>query len=490
VQQSGSNTFQKSNSTAQKSNSISLLRAAASLVSLSLIIACGGGGGSGAASQPVQLGAALPEVGDFIAITQKSVSLPESSRVGSVVVSRSGQASGASSVQYRFVAGTAGLDSDFRGLSGTLNWADGDSSDRTIEFLVESDTFPEANETFEIELFDAVGNNELGINDSVTVAITDSPCSETIPASMANSFVLSAPCYQLNGQATFGPGGQLSISPGTTIIAAVGSAITFTGSSTLNSEGTSSLPVIIKGADTGAGVWNGFDLRSTSALHRISHTEIRNAETAVHLRAGALGLFNNNVLQDIADAGVVLPLSQAETLQAQNTFINTAGGIEVTGSKVDAGQSVTLPAQSTHYVLSGGLIIEGTLTLAPGTDLRMGADVPVLVLGNGAISAMGTADQPINISGVESRQGFWNGIQYVSAVSSANRFAHTTIAHGGGDPARAGNIIIDGLGTTITMQNCALNDSAGYGIVYDSLSFQVELSDISFQGNQSGEQSM
>jgi len=365
-------------------------------------------------------------------------------------VSRNGNASGVSSVQYRFVAGTASPDTDFRGHTGTLDWPDGDSTDRTIEFVVESDALSEGDETFKIELFDAVGNDELGINDSVTVAITDSPCSEHIPASMANNFALSAPCYQLNGAATFGPGGQLRISPGTTIIAAAGSAITLTG----------------------------------------SYTEIRNTENAVQLRAGAFGLFNNNVLQDTAGAGVILPLTQADSLQAQNTFINTAGGIEIIGSKIDAGQSVALPAQSTHYVLSGGLVIEGTLSLAPGTDLRMGADVPVLVLGNGAVSAVGTANQPINISGVEPRQGFWNGIQYVSAVSSANRFAHATIAHGGGDPARAGNIIIDGLGTTITMQNCALNDSAGYGIVYDSSSFQVELSDISFQGNLSGEQSM
>jgi len=78
----------------------------------------------------------------------------------------------------------------------------------------------------------------------------------------------------------------------------------------------------------------------------------------------------------------------------------------------------------------------------------------------------------------------------VSSASAANRFEHVTIAHGGGDPARAGNIIVDGLDTTISMQNCALNDSAGYGIVYDSLSFQVELIDVTFQGNRVGEQSM
>ena len=464
------------------------------LGSLALVTACGSGGGDGSGRESetpaAQLGAALPVEGDFIAIMQEAISVPESSRAGNVVVTRHGTADGASSVQYRFVAGSASLDSDYRGTTGTLNWADGESGDRTIEFVIESDAVAEGEESFQIQLFGATGDHELGINDSVTVSITDSSCNATVPTSMTGNTALSAPCYLLSGSATFGPSGQLSISPGTTIIAAAGSGITLVGTSTLNSEGTSFLPVSIKGADSSAGVWRGFNLQSTSALHRIKYTEIHDAENAVHLHSGALALFKDNVMRNISGAGVVLPISQADSIAEQNSFINTVGGIELTGTKIDAGQSVTLPAQSTHYVLSNGIIIEGTVALSAGVDLRMGADVPVLVLGNGAISALGTIDNPVNISGLEPRQGFWNGIQYVSAINTDNRFEHVTIAHGGGDPARAGNIIVDGLDTNITMQNCALNDSAGYGIVYDSSSFQVELSDISFRGNRSGEQSM
>jgi len=488
VQQSGKYTF-------PKLIPAQVLGAAFGLGFLGLVTACGGGSGgaspsTGTEAPAVQLGAALPLEGDFIAIKQKSISIPESNRTGNVVVSRQGNAAEASSVSYRFVAVSASADTDFRGVDGTLNWAAGDSGDRSIGFVVESDLLIEGDEAFRIELFNATGVQELGVNDSVAVAITDSPCSATIPSSMANDTVLSAPCYQLNGAAMFGPNGQLSISPGTTIIAAAESTITLTGTSTLNSEGTPMLPVTIKGAENGAGVWNGFALQSSSALHRINHTEIRNANNAVHLHAGAFALFNNNVLRDNSGAGVVLPMTDVDTLDAQNTFINTVRGIELVGSNIDAGQTIRLPAQSTHYVLSNGLIIDGTLELIAGTDLRMSADVPVLVLSNGVISALGTADKPINISGVESRPGYWNGIQYASATSTANRFEHVTIAHGGGDPARAGNIIVDGLDTAITMQNCALNDSAGYGIVYDSSSFQVMLTGVSFTANRLGEQSM
>jgi len=369
-----------------------MLRVALVWGSLALVTACGSGGGGGdgqnafSQSPAAQLGAVLPTDGDFIALAHTSISLPESSRTGSVVVSRMGDVNGISTVQYRFVSGSAGAGSDFNGVDGTLTWADGENGQRTIPFQIESDVQTEGEETFQIELFNATGAHELGINDSVTVAITDSACSASIPATMSGNTILSEPCYRLSGSATVGPSGQLDIRPGTTIVAAAGSGITFTGSSTLNAEGNPSLPVIVKGADNKPGAWNGFNLQSTSALHRINHTHIRNANNAVQLHAGGFASFNNNLLRDNSGAGVVLPMTDVDTIQTQNTFINTVRGIEILGSSIDAGQSLSLPAQTTHYVLSNGLIIAGTLELLPGTDLRMGADVPVLVLDTGVIS--------------------------------------------------------------------------------------------------------
>lgn len=471
-------------------------RLAAGLSFLVLITACGSGSGDGSGTgssaelAPVQLGAALPVEGDFIAIVQKSIGIAESGRSGEIVVSRYGDTTGVSSVSYRFVSESANANDDYRGVDGTLNWTDGESGERSIGFLVESDLLAEGDETFRMELFDAQGMHTLGINDSVTVSITDSPCTAKLPATISANMTLSAPCYQLTGLSTVGPAAQLSISPGTTIIASDKSGITFTGSSTLNSEGSFALPVTIKGETDKPGAWSGVSLQSTSALHRISNTEIANANNAVNVRSGGLALFNNNVFRNNAGAGIVLPIVDVETLQTQNSFINTSRGIELVGSNIEQGQKITLPAQSTHYLLSNGLIINGTLELEAGTDLRMAADVAVLVLSNGVVSALGTVDKPINISGLEPRQGYWNGIQYVSALSTDNRFEYVTIADGGGDPARAGNIIVDGLDTTIAMQNCALIRSAGYGIVYDSLSYHVELTATSFKENRLGEQSM
>jgi len=220
--------------------SVPTLRAALGFCALSLISACGSGGGGAADSTqdsaPVQLVAGLPTTGDFIAIAQTRISLPESSRSGKITVARQGNTNGTSSVQYRFVAGSANIDTDFQGADGTLHWNDGEGGEQNIHFLVESDLLSEGDETFQIQLFDATGVSKLGVNDNVVVTVTDSACTASVPASMTNTTVLSAPCYQLNAPATVGSSAQLTISPGTTIIAAARSGITLTGASTLNSE--------------------------------------------------------------------------------------------------------------------------------------------------------------------------------------------------------------------------------------------------------------
>lgn len=468
------------------------LRVALGLGSLAVLSACGGGGGGSGSTEaaPVSLGAALPDAGDFIAIEQTLHSLSESTRTGSVLVSRHGSATGSSTVSYRFIAGSADASSDFRGTDGTLSWSDGDTASKTISFIVASDLDAESAEDFRIELSDLTGQESLGINDSVTVTVEDSACNAVFPTSISADTVLSAPCYQLQQNATVNSTAQLQIPAGTTIFADDAVSITLSDQSTLSIEGDAQLPVFIKSASKQAGSWKGIQLQSNSALHRVQHTEISGAVNVFDLSSGGFALFNNNVLTNNTGAGVRMPLEDADTLGTDNQISTTTRGIELTGSKIVAGQTVRLPAQSTYYVLAGGLINEGTLELAAGTDLRMAADVSVLVLATGAINAVGTAEAPIAIQGLQDRQGYWNGIQYVSSTSANNRFEHVRISHGGGDPARDGNIIVDGLNTRITMQHCALTHSAGYGVVYDSGAFQVDMTDVTFEQNRLGDQSL
>jgi len=78
-------------------------------------------------------------------------------------VSRSGSSEGTVSVDYRTVAGTALAKSDYTAASGTLVFQPGVWS-QTITITVKSDRTREPDETFTVELLNAVGAS---VNDAV-----------------------------------------------------------------------------------------------------------------------------------------------------------------------------------------------------------------------------------------------------------------------------------------------------------------------------------
>ncbi len=93
---------------------------------------------------------------------------------GSVVLTvvRSGAAVGTVSVDYATSSGTAIGGSDFSPANGTLRWADGDSSNKSIRVDVTDDGQNEGDETFALTLSNP-SEAVLGSNSAATVTITD-----------------------------------------------------------------------------------------------------------------------------------------------------------------------------------------------------------------------------------------------------------------------------------------------------------------------------
>jgi len=76
------------------------------------------------------------------------------------VLTRTGSAAGAISVDYSMSGGNADAGVDFQGAtSGTLNWADGDANPKWLEFIINDDGSGEADEYVELTLGNAVGTN-------------------------------------------------------------------------------------------------------------------------------------------------------------------------------------------------------------------------------------------------------------------------------------------------------------------------------------------
>jgi hypothetical protein len=75
-------------------------------------------------------------------------------------------------VKYATANGTAKSTSDYKSVSGTLTWAIGDSSIKTITVPIVNNTTKESAETFSVALSSPSGA-VLGTNKTATITIVD-----------------------------------------------------------------------------------------------------------------------------------------------------------------------------------------------------------------------------------------------------------------------------------------------------------------------------
>ncbi|MEM8963982.1 MAG: PQQ-dependent sugar dehydrogenase [Acidobacteriota bacterium] len=111
--------------------------------------------------------------GGTIELATDSVNVDETAGTVSVEVRRNGSAQGAASVDYATLDGSAIAGDDYTPTSGTLTWADGDSSPKTITVPILDDTVSESLESFQVRLSNAVGAGELGTLVTTEVRIID-----------------------------------------------------------------------------------------------------------------------------------------------------------------------------------------------------------------------------------------------------------------------------------------------------------------------------
>ncbi|MCH7375108.1 ExeM/NucH family extracellular endonuclease [Aeromonas sp. MR19] len=127
----------------------------------------------------------LPPAG-VISLESAVASVEEGSTLTLSVARRDGTY-GEASVSYRISYGSADAN-DVAPLTGTLNWAAGQSDSQTISIPVKSDTLHEGDETFTLELFDASGAS-LGEQRQTLVTIKDKLAPSTIALARASMTV-------------------------------------------------------------------------------------------------------------------------------------------------------------------------------------------------------------------------------------------------------------------------------------------------------------
>jgi uncharacterized delta-60 repeat protein len=111
-----------------------------------------------------------------IGLTSTARSIVETGSAITYTVRRTGGRSGAVGVHYSTTAGDAVAGLDFEETSGSLTWANGDASDRTISIGILDDAEVESDESFAITISAPAGGAQLAASEaSTTIVSNDGP---------------------------------------------------------------------------------------------------------------------------------------------------------------------------------------------------------------------------------------------------------------------------------------------------------------------------
>lgn len=110
--------------------------------------------------------------GGVLELSEAETTADEGDGTATVTVTRSNGSTGAVGISYATANGTATAGADYTATSGTLAFADGETS-KTITVSILEDTLSEANETLTVTLSSPTGGATLGTQSSTTVTVID-----------------------------------------------------------------------------------------------------------------------------------------------------------------------------------------------------------------------------------------------------------------------------------------------------------------------------
>jgi uncharacterized delta-60 repeat protein len=105
--------------------------------------------------------------------TQSSYVTPESEAPPTITVTRTGGTSGVVTALFATSDGTAADGTDYKGVTATVFFSDGDDEPRVVELPITEDTLEEGDETVQLTLSQPGGCGALGAQDSATLTIID-----------------------------------------------------------------------------------------------------------------------------------------------------------------------------------------------------------------------------------------------------------------------------------------------------------------------------
>jgi len=177
--------------------------------------------------------------------------------------------------------------------------------------------------------------------------------------------------------------------------------------------------------------------------------------------------FAGNTVVDNVGRPLVVPAEQAGQIGPGTYAPNETPGIQLLGSDVESDQ--TWLAHDTPWVSLGGFSLRNAggsahLTMAPGSELQLGANASLTVDTGGALSLAGTPRDPIRVTSLTSAKasGDWGAIDFLgTSVGPLNEIRHSVLEYGGEDDRGIVRLHPD---ASVAISDTTVMASAGFGI--------------------------
>ncbi|MEM9457451.1 MAG: right-handed parallel beta-helix repeat-containing protein [Myxococcota bacterium] len=296
----------------------------------------------------------------------------------------------------------------------------------------------------------------------------------------------------------------LTLSPGLTIEMAQDSEFVVRTAGSINAEGTADDPITMRGVQDERGYWRGLSVESKASANIMRHCAIEHggargwngsdesvatvwlpdqsklvmSDCALRRGDGAaltsfggadISGFANNTIEDNRQTIKVAP-QMVGAIEASNTFVDNDEAYVRVGRPNANNEAIvtpaTWPALGVPYRVMDRFYVETDWTIEPGATVEVMQDRQIIIEVGGSLHAVGTAQDPITLTGAESLPGYWKGLQVLS-VSADNELQHVVLSYGGssgfnGNQDSDGGLFVEG---TIRVSDSEISESGGHGVV-------------------------
>ncbi len=315
--------------------------------------------------------------------------------------------------------------------------------------------------------------------------------------------------YIIDGWLNIEGNALLTIEPGVKIVFAnIYSGIKVGTNAGLKMSGTLEMPIILTGPvnNNNKGAWYGIEYNSNRADNVMNFVQIinagasgsvgaviindnaqlkiansiidRSAQSGLFIYEGNLAEFNGNTIRDCdnfpIDADNMMNL---QNLNANNAFIGNTNNMVNVNYSPQLEQNCIFKEITIPYLVNG-FATNSNVVIEAGVNIKFKSQSIFDIYPSGKVSAIGTAQKPIIMEGLEGDAGYWGGIYLNSGRD--NIISYCNISGGGYDTWNMRSNIAMWDNSKLTISNSVISNSTGYGFQYSSY-ITLSHSNVTFQ---------